>query len=214
MDKLIALRAVSGLNLRRRICMLFAPIFMALCAFFADAVSAATLDQKKIHQAYNEGDFEMVLTNIEAFTKDAKEYGRADSIFIAKHLAVVYTANPQTREKGKYYMYRLLDLLPSAQLVDMYVSDEIDHIFDKVRAEFVNRQRSFGVDSSRLSLPDKPVGRDVDSAKAATPSRKEAKIKPGYWIAGGVGMMAGGILLFHMMQERERDPEVLYHMGR
>ena len=40
----------------------------------------------------------------------------------AKHLAVVYTANPQTREKGKYFMRRLPALLPTAKLVDMYVS--------------------------------------------------------------------------------------------
>jgi len=33
-------------------------------------------------------------------------------------------------------MFRLLELLPSAKLVDMFVSEEIDRIFDKVRDEF------------------------------------------------------------------------------
>ena len=63
---------------------------------------------------------------------------------IAKHLAGVYSAHPATREKGRYYMHRLLELVPSAKLVDMYVSEEIDRIFDKVREEFLARQRSFG----------------------------------------------------------------------
>jgi hypothetical protein len=32
-------------------------------------------------------------------------------------LAVVDTASPKTREKGRYYMMRLLELVPSTKLV-------------------------------------------------------------------------------------------------
>ena len=65
------------------------------------APAAVPLNQKDIHAAYNEGDFDKVTALIDGFTKANKTYGRADSIFIAKHLAVVYSANPQTREKGR-----------------------------------------------------------------------------------------------------------------
>ncbi len=115
-----------------------------------------TLDQGRIHDLYNNGDFDPVVTVIEAFVQRNKTYSLSDSIFIAKHLAVVYSANPATREKGKYYMFRLLELLPSAKLVDMYVSDEVDRIFDKVREEFMVRQHGFGVDTSHISLPNRP----------------------------------------------------------
>ena len=135
-------------------------LLLALCAFGARATYAGdpadTLDQRKIHDLYNAGDFEPVISVLETYLADHKTYSHSDSVFIAKHLAVVYSANPETREKGKYYMFRLLELLPSAKLVDMYVSEEVDRIFDKVREEFRARQHSFGVDTSRMELPDRP----------------------------------------------------------
>ena len=111
----------------------------------ADPSSPAhPLDQKRIHETYTEGDFEAVIAAIDSFTLVNKVFSHSDSVFIAKHLAVIYTANPKTREKGKNYMFRLLSLLPSAKIVDMFVSDEIDHIFEKVREEYVVRQEFLG----------------------------------------------------------------------
>src|SRR4051812_25047035 len=83
------------------------------------------LNQKKIHSDYNDGNFEKVITALEGFMSRNKTYTLKDSLFIVKHLAVVYSANPETREKGRYYMYQLLTIMPSAKLIDMYVSDEI-----------------------------------------------------------------------------------------
>jgi hypothetical protein len=152
------------------------------------------LDQKKIHSFYNDGDFETVIAIIDTFTRANPAYGKADSVFIAKHLAVIYTANPATREKGKSYMFRLLDLLPSAKIVDMFVSDEIDHIFEKVREEFVVHQQMQGKDEpSRLESYQYAADRMKQNAprdSAATPSPKAAdKASSGhalYWTAGGL----------------------------
>ncbi len=173
------------------------------------------LEQKKIHQAYNDGNFEIVTHDIELFQKTHKTYSESDSIFIAKHLAVVYSANPATREKGKYYMFRLLEMLPSAKLIDMYVSDEIDRIFEKVREEFVTHQKDFGVDSTRMSMPERaPVNQnrsetgEATSATAAKPTdkapeppasaaashpQKSSGNKTG-WIAAGVGVVTVGLV--------------------
>ena len=115
-----------------------------------------SLDQNKIHALYNNGDFEPVISVLEDFMKRNKTYSHSDSLFIAKHLAVVFSANPATREKGKYYMFRLLELMPSAKIVDMFVSEEIDHIFEKVKEEFLVKQHAFGVDTSRVDLPERP----------------------------------------------------------
>lgn len=190
----------------------------------AGAPAATVLDQKAIHSAYNEGDFDKVTALIDGFTKANAVYTRADSIFIAKHLAVVYSANPRTREKGKYFMYRLLEMMPSAELVDMFVSDEIDRIFDKVRKEFLVRQKSFGVDSTQISMPEKAA---TGSAATASQAAAKSAAKPaakgpsddyvaashdgkqpywkrnGFWIAGGVGLLVAGTAAYFIYTQDE-----------
>ncbi len=178
--------------------------------------SAESLNQKEIHNAYNEGDFDKVLSLIDTFNRTHKTYPKADSIFLAKHLAVVYSANPKTREKGKYFMYRMLEMLPSAELVDMFVSDEIDRIFDKVRREYLVRQQGFGIDSTQITSPSKP-----STGSAAAASTQTAQTNPAssnsptnsspsasssssssdksffkrnaFWIAGGAGLAIAGV---------------------
>lgn len=177
------------------------------------------LRQQAIHIAYNEGDFDKVTAEIQNFTQANKTYTRADSIFIAKHLAVVYTANPGTREKGKYYMYRLLEMVPSAELVDMFVSDEIDRIFDKVRKEFLARQQSFGVDSSQMSIPSKPSGKGepvVAAAQPAAGSNAEPVAptspastpfykKKGFWMMTGAGVAATAAVVTYVHSQEEAE---------
>jgi hypothetical protein len=169
----------------------------------AAPTSATALDQKRIHATYNDGNFDSVLRDIESFQKTHPTYSSSDSIFIAKHLAVVYSANPATREKGKYYMFRLLEMLPSAKLIDMYVSDEIDRIFDKVREEYMARQENFGVDTTRLTPPDRaPVNQPKQDALAAQQQPKPVAVTTGaaaeksnktVWIAAGVGAVTVGL---------------------
>ena len=169
----------------------------------APATAKVALNQKDIHEAYNEGDFEKVTALIDAFNRSNKTYSRADSIFVAKHLAVVYSANPNSREKGRYFMYRLLEMMPSAELVDMFVSDEIDRIFEKVRKEFLARQKGFGVDSAQISMPDKPATGSAATAsnQPAGPSKEFQEAQDtkqpvwkrnGFWIAGGLGLVVAG----------------------
>jgi hypothetical protein len=187
----------------------------------ASSIQAVPLNQKDIHAAYNEGDFDKVTALIDVFNKANKTYTRADSIFIAKHLAVVYSANPQSREKGRYFMYRLLEMMPSAELVDMFVSDEIDRIFDKVRREFLARQKGFGVDSTQISMPEKAstgssatagntakpgpaAGGPSSEYLAASPSAKQPVWKKnGFWIAGGVGLVVAGTAAYFIYTQDE-----------
>ncbi|HKP97145.1 MAG TPA: hypothetical protein VJ385_15455 [Fibrobacteria bacterium] len=192
--------------------------FLALCAFgslpagAASAPASDALDQKGIHAEYNEGNFETVTASLETFMARHTTYSLEDSIFIAKHLAVVYSANPQTREKGKYYMYRLLALLPSAKLVDMYVSDEIDRIFDKVREEFLSRQKAFGVDASRLSIPERPSYKDEREARSAdnAAGAKAGKQKAGYILAGGAALVGVGLAAYLVFGDSPRTTEKTY----
>jgi hypothetical protein len=174
----------------------------------------ASIDLEAIHNTYNEGDFDAVIKLTDSFTKGNGSYSRSDSAFVFKHLAVVYTANPKTREKGKFYMYRMLEMLPSAELVDMFVSDEVDRIFDKVRREFKTRQKNFGVDTTLISLPEKePSARS--SAGAAKPVSapeppKAASVKKGanpvwFWVAGGAVAAGAGIATVLLLQPDESE---------
>jgi hypothetical protein len=160
------------------------------------------LDQNKVHYLYNEGEFDMVIAIIEEFTRNNKTYSLEDSNFIAKHLAVVYTANPATREKGKRYMFQLLEKNPAARLVDMFVSDEIDRIFQKVKEEYVERRRQLGLgrpsqlESNRYAV--RRLQGDRDSTGGGGPPPPEGRNRPGkqersgtaYWLAGGVAIAA------------------------
>jgi hypothetical protein len=179
------------------------------------------LDQGRIHDLYNSGDFDPVVSVIESFLQRNKTYSLADSIFIAKHLAVVYSANPQSREKGRYFMYRLLEMMPSAELVDMFVSDEIDRIFDKVRKEFLARQKGFGVDSTQISMPEKAsTGSSASAGSTAKPGpaasgpsseylsasasdKQPVWKKNGFWIAGGVGLVVAGTAAYFIYTQDE-----------
>lgn len=179
------------------------------------AAQAEVLDQKRIHYEYNEGNFEAVTAALEGYMSRNRTYPHSDSVFIAKHLAVVYSANSATREKGKYYMYRLLELLPSAKLVDMYVSDEIDRIFDKVREEFLARQRGFGMDTARITLPERRSAQPAQPAQPVqsqpAPSGRPGKSRAGtvFWIGGGVALAAAGTAFYILSQEPESETRVL-----
>jgi hypothetical protein len=206
---------------------LFSVLILCAVAVHAAPPEAGTasdkLDQKRIHADYNDGNFEKVIASLEGFMAAHKTYSLADSVFIAKHLAVVYTANPATREKGKYYMYRLLAMLPSAKLIDMYVSDEIDRIFDKVREEFMTRQKSFGVDTARVSVPAQSPSRDAHEAPlasapaaprprpAAAEERKPASgNKAVYLAAGGTALVALGVAAYFVFTESPKSTEKTY----
>jgi hypothetical protein len=180
--------------------------------------ASENLDHKKLHREYNDGNFEVVLGALEGYQRQHKTYAKEDSIFIAKHLAVIYSANPATREKGKYYMNVLLELMPSAKLVDMYVSDEIDHIFEKVKEEFVERQKAFGVDSSMISMPERaprnataPPGPRArpEEPKTATVSGEKGG-HAGLWIATGAGIVAVGALTYFLLEMPGKDPDQTY----
>jgi hypothetical protein len=116
-------------------------LFLAASAATVMAAPKA-LDQGRIHAYYHDGEFDKVIQSLEAFSKSGRTCSFSDSVFLEKHLAVVYAANPGTRELGRYHMFRMLDLAPGADLLDMFVGEEVDGVFDKVRKEHALRLAS------------------------------------------------------------------------
>ncbi len=151
-----------------------------------------------VHEAYSNGDFEVVLTRIEAYQKRHRSLSLSDSIFIAKHLAVVYASNPQTREKGRYYMFRMLEMNPSADLVDMFISQDLDETFEKVRKEFLVRQnRSQGVKTIHAPPPKPEKGERTIPLPVAKAAPKPSS-KTWLWVAGGAAVAAGAVTAYYL----------------
>ncbi len=143
-----------------------------------------TLRQAAIHAKYRDGSFEIVVDTLEAFLKTHRIFRREDSLFIAKHLAVVYASNPASREKGKYHMRRLLESDPSANLMDMYVSDDLDRVWEKVRAEYF---------AARGGPP-----REKSPVRNETPAHKEySTFKVAAWT--GIGIAATGLVAYFLL---------------
>lgn len=131
------------------------PLAFALALSPGTLCASDQLDQGRLHEEYKEGNFEAVVRDIDTFRKANPSHSRSDSIFIAKHLAVVYAANPMTVEIGKYWMHQMLRLMPEADLAEMYVNEEIDRIYYKIFTEFKTRQQAFGVDTGNLAMPSR-----------------------------------------------------------
>lgn len=123
----------------------FSLLILCLCLIAAPCSKAAStvvetqptprIDQKAVHDEYMNGNFEAVLLRIEAFRKQNPDHSREDSLFIARHLAVVLAADPLSVEAGKYWMQRLLFLSPKADLSEMYASEAIERMFGDLKKE-------------------------------------------------------------------------------
>lgn len=168
------------------------------------------LNQKGIHELYNNGDFEKVIDVLERFQKNNPDCSFSDSVFIAKHLAVVYSAAPETREKGRYYMMRLLELVPTAKLVDMFVSEEVDRIFEKVREEFLAKRHGFGLDSLTIVVPPGSSNSNSSSGLKNPEQHESGKMK--YWIAGGAAFLTLGATAFTLwvLEEPKGKPREIF----
>jgi hypothetical protein len=109
-----------------------------------------SLDRATIQTQYSDGEFDAVVQQLESFRQSHPQCRRNDSLIYAKFLGVIYTANPSTREKGKYWFYKLVQIDPNAELVDLYVSEDIQSVFERVRREVVVRRRYQGINDKEL----------------------------------------------------------------
>jgi hypothetical protein len=100
------------------------------------------IDTNLIRKLYMDGDFDPASEILEKELKSDFTLNHTDSVFIYKHLGVMYAARYETRERGKMYMHQLLMTEPTAKIMDMYASDMIYMIFKNIQDEFeTNRAR-------------------------------------------------------------------------
>lgn len=176
-----------------------------------DSLSSPGLDQAMIQAEYVNGEFEKVQLEIARFQSRNSSYSRSDSLCIARHLAVIHSANPITVEVGKHWMHELFKLDTAATLDDMYVSEEIERLFAKVRAEFMERRKPLVEPAVQLIASPAAAAPAASPRPSAAPPRSEAPAnsawkKPVYWILGGAVVAAAATTTIVLMSPDEKAP--------
>ena len=214
--------------------------FLAIAAFFLLAIASpgfavkginpdGTLDKPTISKAYFEGEFWTVINALEAFRKTGYNKNREDSVYAFKYLSVVYAADPTTRVKAESYMYQLIRMMPTIDLLDLYISDNIQSIFVKVKSDYEkieshkepDNTSAAGTGKNAVAPAAKPAqpaaapanaqaGYPAAPATPAAPAGEPAKKKSGLKVwaplaLGGVGIAAGTFLLVSLGSESGSD---------
>jgi hypothetical protein len=165
------------------------PQCLAFLLFLCGTAAAGDLNRIAIHYHYADGDFPAVIRSIEEFARTRPAWSREDSAFIAKHLGVVYAASPETRERGKYHLLRLLELEPGDDLADMYVSDEIHDLYQRLRRE------------NEAHLRELAARREAER-----PARAPIWRRPWFW-ATAAGALAAGVTAAILWNPGSERPE-------
>ena len=172
---------------------------------------ASKIDTQRIQAALDSGDNRAAKTLLEEAVRIHQTTGLLDSIFIARNLAVLYALDSRTKDKGRYYMFRLLSWIPGDRLQDMDVTEDIRHELDRIRNEFFmtneNKEPTITkpekeskwatMDSVGLPPNHKAVNQNPISGNTPiTPKRFTGKK---YWVLGsggliGLGMVIGSII--------------------
>ena len=163
------------------------------------------LNKKEVHDLYIDGEFKKVSFILEEYRKNHQNLSKKDKIFIYKHLSVVYAANPDTRDKGEVYMFQLLKILPTALLIDMYISENIQLIFANVKKDFNKRGKYTSIQiyqeepASAVATIDKHPQSGEIPVRSSTKSSHKKWI---WWTASGLAV-ASGITLYIVFDKNE-----------
>lgn len=188
-------------------------IVLVCCQFAhpkADPKNSHMLDTAAIHRIYLEGDFDVAIDRVETALRYGGPFSHEDSIFIFKHLGVMYAAKYETREMGKQNMLRLLQVEPTARILDMYASDMIYMIFKNIQDEFdMSRTKQRRAEGNLRS--DRDAATEGQESKESKGGPRDGKSDSGSgktWIGWTVGAIAaaGGVALFVHLSEENAKP--------
>ncbi len=177
-----------------------------------------SLDMSSLRVTFREGELDLVKNILESFLKNEGQTATKDEkIFAYKYLGVIYAANPAERAKAESYFSLLLPLAPNIELVDMYVSDDIQAVFDKVKSQYQHTQEyrahfdAFGnplPGSKRVVANSGPETKPVPAAK---PDNSEIEPKEPshawvWWTAGITAAVVGTGAVIWMVEANKSSP--------
>jgi len=109
----------------------------------SDSPAAAWAFSKvTVEREYRDADFDAVIRSLEPILEPGQQVNRTDSLFALRTLGVVFASNPKTREKGRYCWFKALEIDAKADLVDLFVGEEIDRLWERTRLEFKARPKA------------------------------------------------------------------------
>lgn len=166
------------------------------------------MDTNKVHEIYLEGDFDQAIRSLDGQIKSRRPMTHQESVFVYKHLGVMYAAQQSTRDKGKFYMSELINIEPTAKILDMYASDMIHLIFRNVQEEFE-------VKRARLApVPEPAPAAQAPAAPAPTPvaeTKKPTRNKRNFYLAAaGAGVAVGAFTLFMVLSSDEPETHTIH----
>ncbi len=184
-------------------------------------VNVAQLDTVAMHAVYLDGDFDKATQVLEGALKQ-KNLQHGDSVFIFKHLGVMYAAREETREKGKYFMYKLITAEPLTNILDMYASDMIYMIFKNIKDEFEANRTRLERAELHMGKAGKGNGSTVSPDDSTDSSRnnkdkfkkQQLKSHSAYFWIGGAGIAAAmvsvGYLVYIHVAEKPSPSKIIY----
>jgi hypothetical protein len=147
------------------------------------------IDTAKVRKLYMDGEFEEAISILENGRKENHSFNHSDSVFIFKHLGVMYAASYETREKGKYFMYQLLTVEPTARIMDMYASDMIYMIFKNIQDEFASTRHRYESPDSLASVTNKDAPQKSPTLKVDN-SKGYATL---FWVGATTAVAVAGV---------------------
>ncbi|MEO6039345.1 MAG: hypothetical protein ABIQ93_13110 [Saprospiraceae bacterium] len=184
------------------------------------------IDQAALRGAYVEGEFDKVMNVLEAALKSKRKMTvREDRIFTEKYLGVIYAADSSTYPKAESHFYQVLELAPSIELADMFVSQRVQDFFARVKTDFLKNKsyaESFDQYGNPLAAkPSPPASVAVKSAEPKPPRpsvpdkavapKKAAAVKPSEssrtWLWIGVSAITVGLGTgYYLWSRRPSEP--------
>ncbi|HLP43608.1 MAG TPA: hypothetical protein VK465_19050 [Fibrobacteria bacterium] len=160
--------------------------------------SLASLDTSAVRKLYLDGDFDLAIDQLEMALKYDSTFSHQDSVFSFKHLGVMHAAKYETREKGKLYMHKLLEVEPTARILDMYASDMIYMIFKNIQDEYHSMNPVVAFDPE--PRPELPPARETIKESVKEPSKRKSLAWVG-WTTGALAAAGGIVLGYHMLKD-------------
>jgi hypothetical protein len=155
-------------------------IRLALPALILPSLTAGAPDLGSLRDAFARGDYQQAKAIVDAYSRSGEAYPLTDSIFISRYGAVLYSLDPNTVDRARYYMLQSLTWVPRDDFADLHPTSETRFILEKIRSEFI--------DTTSTDTAPKQAGE-----KAKGPERHAIMSRRVLWIGGGgLALVAGG----------------------
>jgi hypothetical protein len=172
--------------------------------------AAQSLDTAKVRGLYIDGEFQSAIEILEGSLNTTLQLSHTDSVFIFKHLGVMFAADYEKRERGKMYMFQLLMTEPTAKILDMYASDMIYMIFKNIQDEFEIKKAKF-MSQSPDGIRPEPIGKGLQADSNPKLAETSSIGKTLIWVGASGAVLAAGVFAYIALDPGEKTVSTKLH---